>query len=262
MHILFAQAAEAEPAARTLFQELMNSGVMKYMIDGGEFMWPILAMAIIAVGVVIERLRALSRLTADCTALRHQVLSLMKSDRADEALTLCMRTPGPLAAVLAAGLHRYLVLRRLDADPASIPEQVDKAMDDSGPHVAAVLEKHLPILGTISAVAPMVGSVGTVVGMVILFDHIAQKVGTVNIIVAAAAGIKVKLLVTVWGLMVGIPAYVAYNYFSTRINNYMLEIEQSASMFSEAVTVRAELLKRAQAAESAGELQAAAIRAE
>jgi len=244
MHILFALADEAEPAARTLFQELMDSGVMKYMIDGGPFMWPILVMAIIAVGVVLERVRSLSMLTVDSSALRDKVIALMKADRAEEALDLCNRTPGPVAAVLAAGVQRYLVLRRVDSDPAKIEEQVDKAMEDAGPHIAAVLEKHLPILGTISAVAPMVGSVGTVVGMVVLFEDIANRYGTVNIIVAAAAGIKVKLLVTVWGLLVGIPAYIAYNYFTTVINGFMLHVEESASMLSEAVTVQMQTVQR------------------
>lgn len=244
MQILFAQAADTEPAGRTLIEELLDSGVMKYMIDGGPFMWPILIMGIIALAVVIERLRSLYRLTADRTELRNRILALMKIDRAEEALDLCNQTPGPLAAVLAAGVQRYLLLRRLDADPAKIKEQVDQAMEDSGPHIAAVLEKHLPILGTISAVAPMVGSVGTVVGMVVLFQDIAARFGTQNIVLAAAAGIRVKLLVTVFGLLVGIPAYIAYNYFTTVINGYMLQIEESASLLSEAVTVRVESMQR------------------
>src|SRR6185295_7805665 len=78
-----------------------------------------------------------------------------------------------------------------------------------------------------------------------LFQDIVAKVGTVNIIVAAAAGIQVKLLVTVWGLLVGIPAYVAFNYFSTIVNRYLLHVEESATMLAEAVTVRLATLHRA-----------------
>jgi biopolymer transport protein ExbB len=252
MNILFAADAAAEniEVTKTLWQEWMDSGVMKYMIDGGPFMWPILVMAIIALGVVIERFRSLRMLTVDDSDLRDRVLKLFQTDRVEEALDLCNRSPGPVAAVLAAGLHRYLMLHRLETDPAKLEEQVDKAMEDSGPHINAVLEKHLPILGTISAVAPMVGSVGTVVGMVVLFEDIAAKAGEINIIKAAAAGIKVKLLVTVWGLLVGIPAYVAYNYFTTVINGFMLHVEESAQMLNEAVTVRTEMLQRSGAAMS------------
>src|SRR5207247_453101 len=140
----------------------------------------------------------------------------------EEALELCHRSQGPVPAILAVGLRRFLVLRRLNYDAARIEEQVVKAMDDYGVHIIAALERHLPILATISTVAPMVGSVGTVVGMVILFQDIVAKIGTVNIVVAAASGIQVKLLVTVWGLLVGIPAYVVYNYFNTVINRYVL----------------------------------------
>ncbi len=241
--------AEAE---KSMLQDLLNSGVMKYMLEGGLFMWPILVMGIIATAVCIERFRALRMLTVDSTDLRDEILALMQANKPEEALALCERSPGPVPAILAVGLRRYLMLRDLDSEPAKVEEQVDKAMEDAGPHVVAVLEKHLPILGTLSAVAPMVGSVGTVVGMVILFHDIALKAGQENIIVAAASGIKVKLLVTVWGLLVGIPAYVAYNYFNTIINAYMLRVEEAATMLNESVTVRMELSHRAASREKAG----------
>jgi biopolymer transport protein ExbB len=236
MMFLFAEATES-----SVFDQILNSGVMKYMFEGGPFMWPILLMGIIATAVCIERFRALRMLTVDDSELRDQVIILVQGNKPEEALALCERSPGPVAAILAVGLRRYLMLRDLESEPRKIEEQTDKAMEDAGPHVIAVLEKHLPILGTISAVAPMVGSVGTVVGMVVLFQDIAARFGTQNIIVAAADGIKVKLLVTVFGLLVGIPAYAAYNYFSTVINGYMLHVEESATKLNEAVTVRLEL---------------------
>ncbi len=132
----------------------------------------------------------------------------------------------------------FLLLRRLNYDPARIEEQVVKAMDDYGVHIVAAMERHLPILSNISAVAPMVGSVGTVVGMVILFQDIAAKAGSENIVKAAAAGIQVKLLVTVWGLLVGIPAYIAFNYFTTTINRYVLYVEETATELIEGVTLK------------------------
>jgi biopolymer transport protein ExbB len=133
------------------------------------------------------------------------------------------------------------VLRRLNYDPARIEDQVIKAIDDYAVHIVAALEKHLPILSNVAAVAPMVGSVGTVVGMVILFQDIAEGVGTKNIVQAAAAGIQIKLLVTVWGLLVGIPAYIAFNYFTTVINGKVLSVEESATELIEAVTLHVTL---------------------
>ncbi len=234
---ILAEAVQAagEAVAGTPWYE---SGVMWYMHHGGIFMWPILLMAIVAAGVVIERYRSLRMLTTDNLALRKQVLELLHADKVEEAMELCNRSQGPVAAILAVGLRRFLLLRRLNYDAARIEEQVVKAMDDYAVHIIAALERHLPILGTISSVAPMVGSVGTVVGMVILFQDIAAKAGTENIVKAAAAGIQVKLLVTVWGLLVGIPAYLFFNYFTTVINRYVLHVEETATELIEAVTLR------------------------
>ena len=211
---------------------------MGYMIDGGYFMWPILIMAVLGAAVVIERFRSLWLIATDGDALRTQVLQLLHDGQVEEAISLCARSRGPVPAILAVGLHRYELLRRLNYDPARIEEQVVKAMDDYGVHITAALEKHMPILATIANVAPMVGSVGTVVGMVVLFQDVVDKFGTTNIILAAAAGIKLKLIVTVWGLLVGIPAYIFYNYFTTVVNRYILEAEETASRLIEALTLK------------------------
>lgn len=228
MLTLYAQAAP----------DLWHSGALGYMIDGGVFMWPILFMAVLGAGVVIERFRSLRLVATDAQALRGEVLRLLDEDRVEEAIALCGRSRGPVPAILAVGLHRYEVLRRLNFDPVRIEEQVVKAMDDYGVHISAALEKNLPVLATIANVAPMVGSVGTVVGMVVLFQDIVATYGTTNIILAAAAGIKLKLIVTVWGLVVGIPAYVFYTYFTTVVNRYILEAEETASQLIEALTLR------------------------
>lgn len=220
------------------WKDLKSAGALGLMIDGGFFMWPILIMGVLATGVFIERWRTLKMVNVDTRGFREQVRELLQADRAEEALELCSREKGPSAAILTAGLRKYVVLRRLNYDPAKIEEQVVKAMDDYSVHVVAALEKHLPILATVSSVAPMIGSVGTVWGMIILFQDIVSQFGTVNIILAAAQGIKLKLLVTVWGLIVGIPAYVAHIYFTTVIGRYVLNVEEAATELVEAVTLR------------------------
>lgn len=231
MSILF--AADAAPAPG-----LWNSGALGYMFSGGMFMWPILFMAILGVAVVIERFCSLRMIGVDSRALRAEVLELVRDDRVEEAIALCGRSRGPVPAVLAVGLRRYEMLRRLNADPARIEEQVEKAMDDYAPHVTAALDRNLSILATVATVAPMVGSLGTVVGMVTMFEGIVTQYGVTDIVLAAAKGIKVKLIVTVWGLMVGIPAYVFYTYFSSVVNAYILEAEETASQLTEAITIR------------------------
>ena len=130
-------------------------------------------------------------------------------------------------------------MQELDYEPAKIDEQVVKAMDDYGVHIVAALERHLPILATISSVAPMLGFLGTVQGMIVAFKDIVMKMGEVNIVEAAASGIMVSLMTTCFGLIVGIPAYIAYNYFTSVINRFVLDVEESATELVEAVTLTA-----------------------
>jgi biopolymer transport protein ExbB len=218
--------------------DLWHSGALGYMIEGGPFMWPILLLAIIGLAVVIERFRALRIITSDTTAVRAKVLDLLHADRVDEALAVCAESRGPVPAILSVGIHRYEQLRRLNYDPARIDEHVNKAMEDYGVHITAALERYLPVLSTVATVAPMLGSLGTVVGMVLMFQDVVNKFGTENIILAAAAGIKVKLIVTVFGLMVGIPAFVAFNYYQAVVRRYILEAEETASQLIEALSPR------------------------
>jgi biopolymer transport protein ExbB len=235
-------AEQAQPPAtgqgfREALEEVLNSGAMGYMWTGGIFMWPILILGIAAAGVVIERYRSLKMVTSDTGALRREVLALLQADRVEEALKLCDGQQGPIPAVLATGLRKFLVLKRLNYDPGRIEEQVIKAIDDYGIHIVAALEKHLPVLATVASAAPMLGFLGTVQGMVIAFADIVATMGERNIVEAAASGIMVALLTTVLGLIVGIPAYVAYNYFTAVINEHVLAVEESASEMIEAVTL-------------------------
>lgn len=224
--------------AQPWYDEMLHSGAMGYMIEGGFFMWPILLIGILAAGAIIERFRSLKMLRTDTESLRGQVLEHLQADRVEEALELCDGQQGPVPAILSTGLRKFLLHKRLGSDPAKIEEQVVKSMDDYGVHIVAALERHLPILATASSVAPMLGFLGTVQGMVISFDDIVTRMGEVNIVLAAAGGIKVALLTTVFGLVVGIPAFTAYNYFTSVINEFVLQVEQSATELIEAVTLR------------------------
>jgi len=209
--------------------ELAQSGALGLMLDGGLWMWPILLMGILAAGIIIERFRSLKMLSADPGKVRDEVTALLRQDRIEEALQLCDREQGPVPAILGAGLREYLVLKRLNTEPSQLTDHVLKAMDDYGVHVVAALEKHLPLLATVSSAAPMVGFLGTVAGMITSFREIVAKMGETNIVEAAAGGIEVALLTTAFGLIVGIPAYVAFNYFTSIVNAFVLDVEQSAS---------------------------------
>ena len=232
----------SEPSA---IADFFDSGAIGLLIDGGFFMWPILIMAIMALAVIIERWRSLKMLETDNESLRRAVLDDLTNNRIEDALSRCDTERGPVAAVLANGLRKYLVLSRLNYDPARLEEQVVKSMESYGVHIVAALERHLPVLAIVSSVAPMLGFLGTVQGMIVAFHNIVEmdKTGGGNIIQAAAAGIEVALLTTCFGLIVGIPAFMAFNYFSSVINGFVLEVEESAAELMEAVTLQLTLAR-------------------
>jgi len=232
------------PSWREILDDVLSSGALGLLREGGFFMWPILLMGIIATGVIIERYRSLKMLTTDTAALRAEVAEMLRTDRLEEALQTCDAQQGPVPAVLSAGVRKFLVLRRLDYDAARIEEQVVKAMDDYGVHIVAALERHLPVLATVSSAAPMLGFLGTVQGMIIAFRDIVAKMGETNVVEAAASGIQTALLTTCFGLIVGIPAFIAYNYFTSAINRYVLDVEESASELIETVTLHMALEER------------------
>lgn len=239
-------AGKAAEASASWVTEMLNSGALGFMIEGGIFMWPILILGVVAAGVMIERYRSLKMLSTNVEDLRKRVLDLLYEDRVEEALKLCETEQGPVPAILSAGLRKLLFLRRLNYDAARTEEQVVKAMDDYGIHVVAALERHLPILATVSSVAPMIGFLGTVQGMVISFKDIVAKMGTTNIVEAAAGGIQVALLTTVLGLIVGIPAFMAFNYFTSVINRFVLDVEESATELIESVSLQMALREQEQ----------------
>ncbi|MGI9242019.1 MAG: MotA/TolQ/ExbB proton channel family protein [Verrucomicrobiales bacterium] len=224
-----------------VFPEIWRSGALGMLVKGGLFMWPILFLGIAAAAVCIERYRSLKMLDTSAEDLRREVIDLLADNRLEDALELCDRSRGPVAAVLANGLRKYLVLQRLDHDPARTEEQVIKSMENYGVHIVAALERHLPILATVSSSAPMLGFLGTVQGMIIAFGNIVSQSGKANIVELAASGIERALLTTCFGLIVGIPAFIAFNYFTSVINQFVLEVETSASELIEAVTLQLSL---------------------
>ena len=234
-------ADEEEKKTVSWIDRLKDTGPIGLLITGGWFMLPILLLAILALAVIIERWRSLKMLSTDNETLRQAVLDDLTNDRPDEALARCEAEQGPVAAVLANGMRKYVVLRKLGYDAGRLEEQVVKSMESYGVHIVAALERHLPMLAIISSVAPMLGFLGTVAGMIESFNDIVQNVeaGTSkNIVTDAANGIRVALLTTCFGLMVGIPAFMAFNYFSSVINNFVLEVEESATQLMEAVTLQ------------------------
>ena len=247
------EAAEATASEPGFISEFFDSGALGLLLDGGFFMWPILILGIVAIAVTIERYRSLKMLNNDDDDLRQQVLDLLAEDRVEDAKNLCDSQRGPVAAVLSNGLRKYLVLRKLGHNPAKIEEQVIQSMESYSVHIVAALERHLPILATISSVAPMIGFLGTVQGMIVSFANIVEQMGETNIVEAAASGIQVALLTTCFGLIVGIPAFIGFNYFSSIINRFVLEVEGTSTELMEMVTLQMALTQSGSADHQEGD---------
>lgn len=218
-----AQAATSQPTP------WWHQGLIGWYVDGGAFMIPLFICQVVAIAIIIERLGAFRSIRMDTGAFRAKIKSLLGNNQIDRAIEHCDATAGPLPATLAVGLRRYKLLTALDKPADQIESEVSRAMDDYGPHLVAVLERHLPMLATIAALGPLFGFLGTVQGLVVSFGDIEAGAGAGSIVQLAAAGIKVALYTTILGLIVGIIAQWAYNALSNRIDTWVLTVEEGAS---------------------------------
>lgn len=194
----------------------------KYMNDGGPVMWPILLCSILGVAVAIERwlvLRGAHINVNEFLAKLRKSLLVNKSVR--DGIKVCEQYRGPLASIMKAGLLKY----------GQPKEDVQKTIETAAIHEMSRLEKRLMILATVVTVAPLLGFLGTVTGMINSFDALAAQ-GLSNP-GAVAAGISEALITTAAGLIVALPIQLAYNYFTSQINKTVREIETSTNMLLE-----------------------------
>src|SRR3989344_4528897 len=193
----------------------------EFMQKGGPIMWPILLCSVIAFAIVIERLIRLRQEQIDTKAFMEQISRSLKRNKIMEALDLCERTGGPIAAILKAGILKHDRPRN----------EIREAIEDASIHEVPRLERNLPVLATVAQVAPLLGLLGTVTGLLAAFQVIEAKSTALNPVNPGdlAGGIWEALLTTVFGLCVAIPTYVAYNYLVSRVDGFVLDMERSAT---------------------------------
>ena len=206
------------------------------ILQGRWFMVPLMVCSVLCWGVIIERWLTLRQLNVDTSALRKRVVSLMRHNNPEKAVILCKSIQSPVAKILSIGLKKFQLLTSLDRNVSEVETGTIRAMEDYSVHILAMLEKYLVILVTISNIAPLFGFAGTVTGMINAFDTIAQAAGVNASLVAV--GIKEALVTTAAGLLIAIPSFIAYNYFSNRVQKFVLQVEESASELIEAISVQ------------------------
>ena len=196
-------------------------GMVEFFQKGGPIMWPIFMCSIVAFTIVVERLIRLHQERIDTKTFMEQISKSLKRNKIMEALDLCDRTGGPIANILKAGILKHDRSRN----------EIREAIEDASIHEVPRLERNLPVLATIGHVAPLLGLLGTVTGLVNAFQVIESKATALNPVNPGdlAGGIWEALLTTVFGLCVAIPTYVAYNYLVSRVDGFVLDMERSAT---------------------------------
>ena len=197
--------------------------MVKLFQDGGDLMWPLLAFSILGIGIIIWRLAVLTRAGATSRSVIKKLRTAITAGNIQQAIEICEGASGPIAVIMLAGLRR--VHRG--------PESVTKAIENAGTLEMAFLEKGLIWLSTIATIAPLLGFLGTVIGMIQAFAAI-EVAGEVEATLVAG-GIKVALITTATGLAVAIPMNLFHNFFVTRIDSLILDMEESSAHLLDAL---------------------------
>ncbi len=195
------------------------SNFIEFVRAGGIIMIPLLLLSLGAVAVIIERGLAFRALGSSAPGLLKQVLSLAQEKRFDEAIRVCEGSRGPLAASLAA------ILKHRDR-PVAVAE---RHVEDVGQEFFIRLERLLPFLDTTTTISPLLGLLGTIVGMIGTFNAIGAQQGASGNSDAVLAGVGEALYATATGITIAVVCFVAYNYFAARLRTITSETEQGAT---------------------------------
>ena len=193
--------------------------LMTLFADGGWMMYPLVLCSLVAVGVIIAKFWTLWIAHSGTARVLREVEEATLEGDIDGAFQIAQDTPGPAAAILLAGLRRI-------QNGKMMAGELEAAIATTGTIELSFLERGLVILATIANVAPLMGFLGTVAGMILAFASIEQA-GTVDATLVAG-GIKVALLTTAAGLIVAVPINITYNFFITRIDQLIVDMEQGA----------------------------------
>jgi biopolymer transport protein ExbB len=194
-----------------------RSGLGQNYIKGGFFMHFLLTCSLIALVFIIERAWTLSRARINTKALMMKVVRALREEGVQAALEVCQRTRGPIAAILHAGLLRA----------SRGPSAVEKAIETSGAIEMSFLERGLVALATIANVAPLLGFLGTVSGMISAFAAIAAAEQVSAKLVAK--GIQEALITTATGLIIAVPVTIAHSFFVSQIDRFIIEMEEASA---------------------------------
>jgi biopolymer transport protein ExbB len=186
------------------------------LIKGGILMVPIGLCSVVALAIALERLFALRYSRVLAPELLRQVEAHLREGETQEALALCRRRSSSITRILYAGI----------ANHHKPKGEIKEIIEDAGRHEVPNLERYLGVLGTIASISPLLGLLGTVTGMIKVFNVISVRgVGHPG---ALAGGISEALITTAAGLAVAIPSLVMFNYFVSKADGFIIEMEKAS----------------------------------
>ena len=188
-----------------------NWDVWYIIQQGGPVMWPIMLCSIVVMAISIERFFTLRKTQIDTRDFMDTIRTVLRQNRVQEALDICEEAEGPIVRIVKAGLLKHKRSK----------EDIREAIEDAGRLEVPTLERRLSSLATCASVAPLLGLLGTVQGMIVCFAQIQYKKGQVNP-ADLADGMANALITTAAGLVIAIPALVVYNYFVSRVDSLVL----------------------------------------
>ncbi|MGX5173896.1 MotA/TolQ/ExbB proton channel family protein [Aliikangiella sp. IMCC44653] len=198
---------------------------------GGWLMYPIVLCSVAALAICVERSWSLRRSQVTPKHLVAQVWNWIKNNQLDKNKLKTLKASSPLGEILAAGLVNHVHGR----------ETMKESIREAGNHAVLSLEKYLNSLGTIALITPLLGLLGTVIGMIRVFAVITiQGTGDAN---ALAHGISEALITTATGLTIAIPALIFHRHFERRVDELVTEMEQEALKMVEVLHGERETLK-------------------
>ena len=198
--------------------------ILEFLRKGGFIIYPLLLCSIVALAIVIEKWIALRRKKVLIPEIVSVIDNIKGPGDIGLALSICEKHKGPFANIIRIGLESRDLPR----------EEIKEALNDQGRQEVYSLEKGVIILETIAGIAPLLGLLGTVIGILKVFDVISvMGVGQAT---AMASGISEALITTIVGLSIGIPAVVGFNFFTNKAESLVLEIEKYSSALLKKVT--------------------------
>ena len=199
--------------------------MLETILKGKIMMIPLLICSVTAMAVLIDRFWAYyqnSRL--DTRKMRADILKHLRRGEIRQSAKLCVDSPGPVSAVLLAGLQAYVDLDR--KTPENIRVVVGEAMDDHSLHSMSAVQKRMWVLSTVGNAAPLLGMTGTVTGMIKSFNELAKSGLDAG---AVGVGIAEALITTAAGLIIALGAVIPYSFLVSKADAIELEIEEASS---------------------------------